>query len=181
MRFSVACLAVAGALMGPALAEPSAADPLADRPGPSAGIDRRIVLAEADLAGMRQALALRGDQSEAWSGFDRAVHGVLGAFADPKMVPDAGPNPDNALAARADRMIKMADALRSRGEALKRLDAAWTGLQSSFDDKQRETGSVLGDRLIRELSFGPRAGSGPHPMPMHPRDRGPAQPPSQRM
>ena len=155
-------------LAGPAIAvaQPQPDPGVSDRPaGQPGGDDRRKIVFEADLAGMRAALNLRSDQTVPWSAFESAARAGVAAFTNPKLGPDAGLNPDNGLGARAERMLKMSDALRSRGEALKAVDTQWKALLAALDDDQRRTANVLGERMLRELGTGRNAGMVPHPMP----------------
>ena len=166
-----------------ALAQPQPVPGVADRPaGQPVGEDRRKIVFEADLAGMRAALSLRPDQTAPWGAFESAARAGVAAFANPKLGPDRGPNPDNGLGARAERMLQMSEALRSRGEALKAADTQWKALLAVLDEDQRRTANVLGERMLRELGGGRHAGMGPHPMPWRGGEqRGPGPGPGQRM
>lgn len=166
-----------------AQAQPVPTDPT-PRPGMTdpGSPQRRTILAEADLTALKASLNLRPDQADLWARFESAARGSLAAFDEAKLArPDRAADTDNGIAARADRMLRMADGLRSRGEALKALDERWKALQAGLDDPQRATANVLGDRLLRELSGAPGAGMSPHMGPLRGGERGPGPSPGQRM
>jgi LTXXQ motif family protein len=173
------CLAAPALAVAQPQPDPGVSDRTAGQPG---GEDRRKIVFEADLAGMRTALNLRPDQTAPWSAFESAARAGVAAFANPKLGPDAGSDPDNGLGARAERMLRMSEALRSRGEALKAVDTQWKALLAALDEGQRRTANILGERMLRELGAGRHAGMGPHPMPWRGGEqRGPGPGPGQRM
>jgi len=123
--------------------QPPTGPDFARRPAP----EDRAAFLDAHVAALRAGLRLTAEQEKAWPAFEQAWRDLAALRGNRP----AGPRPDESLDP-VQRMQRMADALTSRGSALKRYADAMAPLYQGLDDNQKRRFGIL-SRMGMEHGF----------------------------